>query len=282
MRSTRNLLLAAALLVLTFTSSAARADWELLPKNSHQLYETYGLFIDNQTTLVAYGESRYWGGIGGSFALFGNPDSPAHPQVVIIASVNAAMIMTDTGRIYSDAIDVRVGAAYEFAINPMMRLSLGAIHYSGHVADGVVDANLLDVNDNLGDNMLFARFVYDLGPYARLGGTFIPVIHGGPDMNFFGANEFAEFFPWGGNDDSQKPSPYVAVGLQQGGTSQYGIVNTLNVQIGAYFGNHFSNEFKPTLRPVLGFYTGADPRLKYFQFENKSATFFYAGVMFDF
>ena len=260
----------------------ARADWQALPKNSHQLYETYGLFNDNQTTMIARPAAMYWGGLGGSFALVGNPDVPAHPQFVILAAVYANMIFDQSGRIYSDEIDVHAGGAFEFALNPMMRLSLGAIHYSGHVADGAIDQDLLNVNYNLGDNMLFARFVYDLGNYVRAGGTFIPVIHGGPDMNFFGANQFAELFPLGGQDESQKPSPYLAMGLEEGGTSQYGMQVTYNVQAGIYMGNHFANEWKPTMRALIGYYTGADPRLKYFQFKNANSSFFYGGFMFDF
>jgi hypothetical protein len=164
----------------------------------------------------------------------------------------------------------------------MMRLSIGAIHYSGHVADGAIDQDLLNVNDNLGDNMLFARFIYDLGSYVRSGATFIPVIHGGPDMNFFGANQFVEFFPLSGLDESQKPSPYIAMGLEEGGTSLYGMQVTYNAQVGIYLGNHFTNEYRPTARAVIGYYTGADPRLKYFQFKGETASFFYAGFMFDF
>jgi hypothetical protein len=281
MRHLRSLILSVGFAALMTVSSSARADWQIVPKNSHQLYETYGLFIDNQTTIVAMPAAQMWGAVGGSFALVGNPDSPAHPQVVAIASVNAQMRTVESGRIYSDEIDVRAGGAFEFAINPEFRLSIGAIHYSGHAADGATDQVLLGENYNLGDNLVFARGVYDLGPYARVGVTFIPVVHAGPPMDFFGANEFAEFFPLGGADESTKPSPYIALGLEQGGTDQYGLVNTLNLQAGVYFGNHFSNEHKPTLRAVVGYYTGADPRLKYFQFEDKRASFFYAGLMFD-
>jgi hypothetical protein len=257
----------------------AQADWGLLPKNSHQLYETYGLFIDNQTTMVYYGASRAYGGIGGSFALFGNPDTLAHPQIVVIASVNAAMIFAESGRIYSDEIDVRAGGAFEFALDPAIRLSIGAIHHSGHVADGAVDVELLGTN--LGANYFFIRGLYDLGPYARVGLTFQPVLHAGPSLNTFAANEFAEFFPLGGMDDRKIPSPYIAIGLEQGGTDAFGAVNILNLQIGAYLGNHFSNDHVPTARVVLGYYTGADPRLKYFQFRDSRLSFGYAGMMFD-
>jgi hypothetical protein len=130
--------------------------------------------------------------------------------------------------------------------------------------------------------MLFARFVYDLGVYMRAGVTFEPVIHGGPDAQFFGANQFVEFFPLGAQDDQHKPSPYVAASLIEGGTAAFGNQLTFHAQLGAYFGNHFSSDWKATLRPVFGFYTGADPRLKYFQFKNETTTFWYLGFMFDF
>jgi hypothetical protein len=273
----------AALLALSLAApQAARADWQLIPKNNHQQFETYGLFIDDTTQILAYGASRYYGTIGGTFALAGNPDAPWHPQVVIIASVNAAMIFADSGRIYSDELDVHAGGAFEFAINPMMRISTGFMHYSGHTADGAVDQDLLGINYNLGDNMLFARFVYDLGVYARAGVTFIPVIHGGPDAQFFQANQFAEFFPLGGLDETQKPSPYISAALSEGGTAQYGNQFTFNAQIGAYIGNHFSADFKPTFRLAVGYYTGADPRLKYYQFKGETTTFYYIGGFFDF
>ncbi|MGK5083195.1 hypothetical protein WDW37_07795 [Bdellovibrionota bacterium FG-1] len=264
----------------SFGPSNAKADWQLLPKNSHQLYQTYALFIDEQTSLLWYGAQRSWGAVAGNFAIYGNPDSPAHPELVAIASVNASMIFSDSGRIYTDEFDVHAGGVFEFALDPAYRLSLGAIHYSGHLAEGGVDRDLLD--PNLGDNLLFARFLYDLGFYVRAGVTFLPVIHAGPSMNFFGGEEFFELFPFGGADDRQKPSPYIAFSFKQAGSEEFGMANIFHAQIGAYLGNHFTTDHVQTARLVAGFYTGVDPRLKYFVYKNKTDTFGYLGVMADF
>lgn len=286
MRISRFLLPLIAATLSLAAAPSARADgwmgnWQVFPKSSHQLYETYALFVDDQFSLMAYGAARYWGSVGGTFALAGNPESPLHPQVFGIASVQANMIFDNSGRIYSDEIDVHAGGGVDLTINPVMRVSLGFIHFSGHVADGAVDPSLLGINYNLGDNMFFARFVYDFAQYARFGVTFEPVMHGGPDAQFFGANQFAEFFPLGAQDEQQKPSPYIAASLTEGGTSQFGEQLTFNAQIGCYFGNHFSADHRATIRPVFGFYTGADPRLKYFQFEDSTENFWYLGGVID-
>ncbi len=260
-------------------ASPVQADWQLLPKNSHQLYQTYGHYLDFQSAFTWYGNARSHGTLGGSIPLVGDPDTPAHPQVVIVATATAAMWVTDSDRIYSDEIDARAGFLYEFALAPAYRVSLGLIHHSGHTADGVRDASLMI--ENLGDNFFTARGVYDWGPYARVGATFMVYLTSGPSMKTFAFDQFIEWFPWGGQDDTRTPSPYVALGLHQHGTTAFGYSNTFHAQIGAYIGNHFSNDFKQTLRLVAGFYTGADPRLKYYQFRNETPTFGYLGLMAD-
>jgi hypothetical protein len=262
--------------------AATLGDWEIFPTSTYQQYQTYGLYLDNQSLIDYYGANDYFGSVGGAFAVAGNSVSKWHPQVVIIASVNAHMVFAESGRIYSDEIDVHAGGAYNFTISPEMRMSIGFMHYSGHVADGAVDPSLLAEDYNLGDNMLFARFVYDFGTYVRAGVTFQPVVHGGPAAQFWAGNAFAEYFPFGGRDEQEKPSPYVAASLIEDGTDMFGSQLTFHAQVGCYFGNHFSSHFKPTFRPVAGFYYGADPRLKYYQFQGFIATFAYVGAMVDF
>lgn len=263
----------------------ARADWQLAPKNSHALYQSYGLYNEPQSQLLYQSAGRLWAGLGGSFALVGDPDSPAHPQLVLLASTQIVSMPGGGSRLAMDSLNVRLGAAYESAINPLMRLSLGVLHVSGHAVDGGVEldfASAFASGVEAHDTRLFGRFVYDLGPYVRAGATVGPVLGSDTPMESFFAQQFVEAHPWGGADDSRSPSPYAALGLEQEGTHQTGFKNALHAQIGVYLGNHFSNDPKPTLRAVAGFYTGFDPRVAYFRLAGRATTFGYTGLMFDF
>ena len=60
----------------------------------------------------------------------------------------------------------------------LLRLSIGALYTSGHVGDGAISPELASTNVN--DARVFARFVYDLGPYLRAGATFAPILHASP------------------------------------------------------------------------------------------------------
>jgi hypothetical protein len=273
--------LAALSLLTSLPFSPAHAAWEVFPKNHHQLYQAYSLLFDQQTTVLWYGQARTLGSVGGSFPVAGNSDSDLRPQFLIHGSATAAMRFSDSGRIYSDTIDARAGFYFDFSINPAFRVSTGFMHYSGHAADGALDRALLDDFYNLGDNILQARLVYDLANYARLGGTGMWFLRNTPSKKTFGGNFFAEFFPWGGQDERGKISPYVGASLELVGVDAYGYTPALNFQIGAYLGNHFTGEFKQTLRPVLGYFTGMDPRMKYAQYRDAKDSFFYFGIMVD-
>lgn len=259
---------------------AARADWQVAPKNSHVQYQTYALFNEPQSALLHTGAGRLWTSLGGSFALVGDPDSAAHPQLVAIASLQLGIHPGADSRFALDALNTRLGAAYEFALNPLMRLSLGALYSSGNGISGGIDPFF--AGNSAHDTRLFGRFVYDLGPYVRAGATLGVVMASAPALHPVTAQEFAEIHPWGGADDNRSPSPYVALGLEQEHTRAFGVQNNFHAQIGAYLGNHFSNDPKPTLRAVLGLYTGADPRIVYFRIADRKSTFGYVGLMFDF
>ena len=249
----------------------------MLPDSDHQLLETYGLFIDDQNTLVYQGEARSWGALGGSLAVYGSDDTPSHPQFVLYASTNAAMHFNDNWRIWTETLDVHLGGNFEFALSPSLRLLVGLEHFSGHAVDGISTPSLMV--PNLGNNIFKARIVYDYKNSVRMGATFRPFIASFPPIQFFAADQFVEYFPWGGKDSTDTFSPYVAVALEEYGVSQ--IQPTFEGQIGAYLGNHFGLGHHPTARVVLGYYNGADPRLKYFQIAQVNSEFAYAGLMFD-
>lgn len=278
------LLLALALLVPTIQS--ARAEWVMLPENTHQLYETYALYFDEQTQAVNYGNARLWIALGATLPIYGNPDIPSHPEFYFHASANAALHYNDNYRIFTETIDARAGFGFEFMLNESMRLNFGLTHNSGHAVDGL-DANDIDLTGGprdlfqptLGQEYVYARFIYDLDNTFRFGGTFKPFIRSVPQLQTLAFDEFIEYFPFGAIDNPHHGNPFVALGFDEWGPNN--LVLTTHVQLGLYYGNHFSKTFHQTMRAVIGYYTGADPRLKYFEFRDARQSFAYLGFMFS-
>lgn len=270
------------LTVLTFNppmSKSSLANWEVLPESRHALYQTYGLFFEQQSAILFYAPSRAWGAVGGTLALYGNNESPSHPQILMHATANAAMTYNETLRIYTQTVDARVGFAYQFSFSPALRCSIGLTHNSAHAADGIQDMGLFEAP--LGQEYVPIRIVYDYLKNIRVGATFKPFIRSYPSLNFFASDQFVEYFPWGANDKPHAPSFYIAAGFDEYGVAD-ALQPTFHAQIGFYIGNHFSEAYRQTIRGVLGYYSGADPRLKYYQFLQATDSFAYAGMMFDF
>jgi hypothetical protein len=89
-----------------------------------------------------------------------------------------------------------------------------------------------------------------------------------------------EWFPWKAASNPTTATPFLALGLEEYGVHH--IDPTLQAQIGIYLGNHFREQYHPTLRFVIGGYTGADPRMKYAAIKLSKVNFIYAGAMFNF
>ena len=121
------------------------------------------------------------------------------------------------------------------------------------------------------------RVVYDIDHNWRIGATIKPEIDSDPPGQWFGADQFVEWFPIGLDKNFTGGSPYLAIGLDEGGLHDVEI--TYHAQLGLLYGNHFAPEKKPAIRIVAGYYSGWDPRLKYAQFLNSKVSFFYGGVM---
>jgi hypothetical protein len=280
-------LVAVLLTVLTWnlaSSKESRAGWEILPDSRHHLYQTYGLYFEEQSSLVYTGNHHMWGAVGGAIPIAGDAEGEHHPQFVFHSTANAAMHFSDSGRIYTETIDARLGLQFEYALDPQLRFAASYTHFSAHAADGIEDLDLLE--PPVGEEFLNLRAVYDIGTMFRVGLNFNPVLRSYPKLQFFGADQFIEYFPLGSLDSPHKPSPYVAAGLSEWGVSQQQL--TFHAQIGVAFANHFGTHdgspgggHSQAGRAVLGYYTGADPRLKYFQYREATKSFGYLGVMFD-
>ena len=255
--------------------SFARAEVEIIPESRHKLYQSYGLFNDEQTTALWRGSARLWGSLGVDVPLVGIPDSPMHPQIVVITSLSASMRVGSAIRIYSETFDLHVGGAYEFELNPSLRFSLGYYHYSGHVADGVLDLNLIDTT--VGYNLMRLRTVYDYGRSFRVGGSFKPYLNSVPSMHFFAFEEFAEWYPLGIDQNPRHGAPFLAAGIEEYGSDR--LRPTYHLQVGVDFGHHFEPFTNKGTRAVIGYYNGTDPRLKYQAFVNDTVSFGYLGFM---
>jgi hypothetical protein len=261
-------------------ATASRADWVTLPTSYQQLYETYGLYIDKQNMLTYYGNAQVWAAVGGVLPVYGDPDSPSHPMITIIGTGNFGLYYTPNYRFYTQNIDARVGVGYEQAIDEQNRFEINIIHISGHVADGVQPSTVDIVSPGVGSENFEFRFIHDFGKFARLGGAFRPYLRSDPAMNTWeNFIAFGELFPWG-TSDPHHITPYVATGFELWGPTN-NVVPTFHAQAGIYWGNHMEKTHSGSLRTVVGYYGGADPRIKYFSLLGSTVTFYYLGMMFD-
>lgn len=263
-----------------FISSVCFAGWEILPESQQHLYSAWGLFVDQHSSMVNYGQGRLWTALGGPISLFGNSESPHHPTFNVTAFANASIHYNSNYRLWTDTVDAQVSFGFQWEFTPSLRIYVSYLHFSGHTVDGLpaADSSLNELT--LGQELLPIRLIYDMDRLIRVGVTLKPVLRSYPEVQRFWADEFFEVHPWGGKDDPHSPSPYFALSLGQSGTDYY--LWTFHSQLGIYFGNHFTpSKHQQTLRLVLGYYTGPDPRLKYFEFRNKLQHFGYLGVMVD-
>jgi hypothetical protein len=244
------------LLVGLLVVQSACADWDLLPESRDQQFRTFGLFIDNQTSaLFIPGSDNVWLALGEQIPLVEFKDWFGSPQLIVFASVNAGDRMNDNGTtILMETIDIRAGLLYEFSFDKKSRMSIGWEHQSGHTSDDVQDPSI--VHPNLGNELFMVRYVHDVEDKFRLGGELKPYFAADPGMEHF--------------------TPFIAASLEQYGPNH--IQLTANAELGAYVGNHMNPYYKPSVRFVVGYYNGVDPRLKYAQFENGLQRFGYFGA----
>ena len=95
---------------------------------------------------------------------------------------------------------------------------------------------------------------------------------------YFGAEQFAEWFPWEASTNPHHLSPFIAVGFEEYGRASVDL--TFHAQAGWAAGDHFSEKSHPGMRLTVS-YNRIDPRLKSFQFFNGKSEFAYVGAMFD-
>lgn len=256
----------------------ARAEWVVLPESKHQLFETFGLYIDEQSMILLRDSGRAWAAIGGSLGLLGNEELPLKPQLVIHGSANAAFQINQRGdTLLTQTVDARLGLAIDLQFDESFRGNVTWTHQSGHVADNVPDLDLF--GSNLGNEIIDFRVVKDLQSKIRVGGGIRPTVGSDPGMIVFGEEQFVEYFPFEEGANPHEFKPYIACGFEEygRGTIQF----SSNFQIGYAAGSHFRKERHSSLRAVLGYYTGNDPRLKYYQFKHSRLGFAYAGLAFD-
>lgn len=263
---------------MTVISANAFAGMQVLPDSRHQQYQTYGLFFDQQSLLAFRQEGRAWGALAGSIAALELTDWKWNPQLVIHGSANASFKINGKGdTLLTETIDARVGLAVDLKFESDFRGSIIWTHYSGHVSDNVADLDLF--GSNLGNEVLDLRLIKDIDTSYRFGLGIRPTLGSDPGMIAFGAEQFFEWFPTGEAADPHHFAPYFATGFEEYG--RHAIRFTWHAQIGIAAGNHFGETKHSSLRGVVGYYNGNDPRLKYYQFKDRRVDFFYGGVAFD-
>ena len=256
----------------------SHASWQVVPESRDQQYRTYGLLIDQQATLVMRTAGRAWGGLGGEIALIEADHLPFKPQLVLHGSASAAFRLNERNDTFlTETDDARVGLAIHGEFSPGTRATLAWMHQSGHISDNVLDADL--IGPNLGNEIISYRMIHDVDRSFRFGGTLRAYVGADPGMKALGFDQFGEWFPTGVPTDYHQGAPYLAASFEQYGRNHLDFSS--NYQLGYMVGNHFDPVKHTSMRAVLGYYQGNDPRLKYYQFKTSRVQFGYLGLMFE-
>lgn len=273
----RPFILLGILFTLLLAAIPARAGLLFLPATRHQQYQTYALFTEEQISFIFRNQNRAWAAIAGDFALAEAPDWFGKPQVIVNGSVATSFLSKGSLIDFNvETFDARFALLIEMTVAPEWRVQWGVQHNSGHTSDGLKDLAL--VAPNLGQDQFQVRVLRDFHEHFRVGATFAYLLDKDPETTEpFNLNQFAEYFPLGAETGLPgNAQPYLAVGLEEYGTPQYDF--TYHAQVGLLFGKHFQPEHQQSLRLVLGYYHGVDPRLKYAVFLHSMWDFFYGGV----
>ena len=255
---------------LVYTS---KADNEWLPPSQHSLYEQFGLFIDNQTSILYRNGGKAWGALGASIVPWGSAQLDQPGQLVIIGSVNTAFRLENA--LSPETADARISVLWETQINPEFLLSFGYHHASGHVNDDVLDQSLMSLP--VGVDNLPLKLIYKKSSLFRLGVTFSPRLGSDPASKWIQASQTLEIFPFGQADHVHKPIPYLAMGFEELGQAEWGV--TKHIQAGIYVGNHLFPGPTKVVRFCLGYFLGPDPRMKYYYYRATQVEFAYIGFM---
>lgn len=269
------------LFIPTIATAEGNESWSFLPESRHQLFQTYSFFTDEQCSLLYRTAGRAWGEAGGDFALLDTPwfsSWKSQPQIVFLVSANAGYrLNTDSLGVFTDTIDARIGFNLEAEPSQGHHFSLGFLHMSGHISDDIQDPSL--IGPNFGWEEIRLRYSYTGFANFKIGGTLSPIYSSDPLAKVFAADQFFEWYPYGLSSNRRKGSLYFAAGLEEYGAAK--IQLTGQAQLGYLFGNHDRPVHEPSLRFAIGYYNGADPRLKYMGFLNGTTHFGYAGVFVD-
>jgi len=267
-----------------FTESNARADdtspthLEFMPESRHSQYRTYSLLFDEQSLLIYRDGGHALGVLGGYITVLEAPNLPGRPELTVHGTASSYFtIGLSQGRLLTETIDARIGLAVDFEIDSLNRVSLIWTHQSGHTSDDLQDLSLF--GSNLGNEIISFRYIHDIQDTARLGMSFRPDVSADPTMLAFGAEEFVEWFPWHPAKNPHSMAPFVGFSMEEYGHNSIGL--TGNAMIGLASGNHLSDTKHPAIRVVLGYYSGYDTRLKYYEFLNSYMRFVYSGVQID-
>jgi hypothetical protein len=270
------------LICLTAISFHAKAEVVLNPDSRHGQYTTYGLFFEPQSEVIDKSGGNAWGNVGGYISLAEFKGLKWSPQLVLHASANASYRLVsdlNEGTVLTkfETIDARVGLAWDMKFTDEFRGTVIWTHDSGHISDNIEIPAL--IGPDVGDEIFDFRVIRDFHKTWRVGAGFRPAVVSNPKMQFFGAEEFVEWFPKGPASGQSHLAPFVAAGLEQYGTDA--IELTGHLQMGWATGDHFAEEFHKALRFVVGAYSGQDVRLKYFKYEGTQSHFVYAGLFVD-
>lgn len=256
----------------------AFAEWEPLPESRQHLYQTYANFVDQHNMLAWRGSNHYWGTLNANIPLVGNNESALHPQMILHFSGNDAMHVSESGGVFTETLDTRIGfdfqATLPFAEN--LRVSIGFQHESGHTVDGTDDPRLHQLN--LGDNTWRIWISKDFIEKIRIALLLAPVQNSIPPKYPSLVTLMADYFPLGASEDARAFRPYVSSSVTRR-LDFSGDKYTFQAQAGIAVGSHFQDRHTHDLRFGVGFYVGADPRAKYAQYEFLRTSFGFVGMM---
>jgi hypothetical protein len=266
-------------LILIFSALCpASQAFEFLPTSEHQLFQPFGIFVEDHSMMVLRDSSKAYGAMAAVLSLIGFPESSLKPQIIISGAATSTFnLPANYGGFETETIDARFSALLDLQLSETLRLSFGWTHESGHIGDDLTELSLMGYN--LGNESFPIRLVGDFEKMIRWGFTLRPIFDSIPRTQFLAADQFLEIAPFGESADKSHGNFFIAASLSEWGRKK--TLLTFNTELGWYFGKHFDTPHTSILRFCAGYYNGWNPSLKYAEFLGSRMQFVYLAAIID-
>jgi len=255
------------LFLFSFFSTAvtvAKAEPQILPENAYRdptISTT--IFEDPYTGFLFRDDNRVVGNIATNIPLLSFNEGK--DQIFLQASVESSL--RDAGvTLYAETLDMRIGMNWTHPLADHWWVTAGLQHMSGHVMDDVIEKSLIPLN--MGIDEIPFRLVYRDKNGIKSGlHLSLDTGRSDPASRFVAGGVFGEYHF---SHDEAGDGFYVGTNLYFAENLNIGLSTTTEAGY-VYHRMHC----------LLGYHSGADPRLKQEMFLGTTAYFWFAGFRYE-